>query len=203
MRRSSLLKLLFIFALLSEVGLFSNSPYFIWISGSTVFIYLIILSLGVFNIRLNYFIKSINSLNTDKCMLTFDDGPCPVNTLKILDTLDGFNIKALFFIIGHKAEKHAEIVEEIVKRGHLIGNHTYSHSNFLASFSLKKLTKDISFNQEVIHRFTEKENVLFRPPIGITTPRIAKVLKRLNLQSVGWNLRSFDTKSKSRNRVVK
>src|SRR5258706_6086879 len=63
----------------------------------------------------------------NKVALTFDDGPNPFYTLKILDILDSYNIKGNFFILGKWAEKYPNIVQEIFTRGHLIGNHTYSH----------------------------------------------------------------------------
>lgn len=60
--------------------------------------------------------------------LTFDDGPNPYATFRILDILDFFNIKATFFVIGKRCESYPEVLKEIYKRGHLIGNHTFSHS---------------------------------------------------------------------------
>lgn len=65
--------------------------------------------------------------NENKIALTFDDGPNPFWTIKILDVLDAFGIKANFFVLGKWAEKYPEILKEVFNRGHLIGNHTYSH----------------------------------------------------------------------------
>jgi len=65
--------------------------------------------------------------NTNKIALTFDDGPNPFWTLKVLDVLDKYNIKGNFFVLGMYAEKYPEIVKETFDRGHLIGNHSYSH----------------------------------------------------------------------------
>ncbi|UMX47871.1 MAG: polysaccharide deacetylase family protein [Candidatus Nealsonbacteria bacterium DGGOD1a] len=64
----------------------------------------------------------------NKIALTFDDGPNPFFTVKTLDLLDEYSVKASFFVLGQNAEKFPDIVKEIYKRGHLIGNHSYSHA---------------------------------------------------------------------------
>jgi len=64
----------------------------------------------------------------NKIALTFDDGPNPFWTLKVADVLDKYGVKGNFFVIGKWAEKYPEIVKEVFRRGHLIGNHSYSHS---------------------------------------------------------------------------
>lgn len=69
-----------------------------------------------------------------KIALTFDDGPNPFWTLKIADVLDKYGVKGNFFVIGKWAEKYPEIVKEVFRRGHLIGNHTYSHLGGIFDF---------------------------------------------------------------------
>lgn len=73
-------------------------------------------------------IHNCGNKSDNKISLTFDDGPNPYWTVKVLDLLDKHNIKATFFVLGKWAEKNKEIVKEIKKRGHLMGNHSYSHS---------------------------------------------------------------------------
>ena len=117
--------------------------------------------------------------------LTFDDGPNPYATPAILDVLDKFQIKAAFFIVGRNVLRFPEIVKEIYARGHLIGNHSYSHS---ASFSL--------YNTETQKIEAEKiENMLadigvspcsyFRPPNAIYTKKMMPALR--NYKIVGTN----------------
>jgi peptidoglycan/xylan/chitin deacetylase (PgdA/CDA1 family) len=72
--------------------------------------------------------------NVNKIALTFDDGPNPFWTRKILDILDKYNVKANFFVLGKRVEKYSEIAKEIFERGHLIGNHSYSHSREFGDF---------------------------------------------------------------------
>lgn len=73
-------------------------------------------------------VARIADRNQNKVALTFDDGPNPYFTLRILDLLDAHNVKGNFFVIGQRCLEHPEILKEIHKRGHLIGNHTFSHT---------------------------------------------------------------------------
>lgn len=75
----------------------------------------------------NLRVASFGNRNKKEVSLTFDDGPNPYFTQKILDALDSFNIKATFFVTGKRCLQYPEILKEIKQRGHLIGNHTFSH----------------------------------------------------------------------------
>lgn len=75
----------------------------------------------------NLYFANFGNRNKKDVALTFDDGPNPYFTPKILDTLDSFDIKAVFFVIGKRCLEYPEILKEIKQRGHLIGNHTFSH----------------------------------------------------------------------------
>lgn len=81
--------------------------------------------------------------------LTFDDGPWPKYTKEILDILDKYEIKATFFVIGQHIERYPEILKEVVNRGHVIGNHTYSHPD-LTKISTERVEKEISRTEELI-----------------------------------------------------
>ena len=133
--------------------------------------------------------------------LTFDDGPYPDITPRILEILDAENIKATFFVIGKKAEAHPEIINEIAGRGHIIANHSYSHSNMIGFFSSKKLKTDIEKCSELLCEIMGQRPLFFRPPFGVTNPRYERVLKKLKLISIGWTVRSFDTTSKSKEKL--
>lgn len=95
----------------------------------------------------------------NKIALTFDDGPNPFWTRKILDVLDKYKVKANFFVLGKRAEEYNDIVKEIFNRGHLIGNHGYSHSREIGDF---KKAEDIIFN--IIRTHTK----FIRPPYLLT-----------------------------------
>ena len=165
--------------------------------------YLIITALGSAKIQWNYFLQSTLVINKKNAvLLTFDDGPHHIFTPVILDILKEHDIKAIFFLIGKNAEAHPDLVKRILREGHTIGNHSYSHQNQLPLFSLKRLHEDISTCTQIIYRITGIRTQLFRPPFGVTTPRYAEVLQEEKLDSVGWSLRSMDTVIKSATKLT-
>lgn len=116
--------------------------------------------------------------------LTFDDGPIPEGTPWILDKLDELGIKATFFCIGNNAEKHPELVQAILDRGHQVGVHGYSHARGLYKNTAVFLA-DIEKGSQFIH------SRLFRPPHGHITPKQAKTLAP-NYQVVLWDVITRD-----------
>ena len=78
---------------------------------------------------INLRVASFGNRNKKDIAITFDDGPNPYFTQKILDMLDSFNVKATFFVIGKRCLEYPEILKEIKQKGHLIGNHTFSHKS--------------------------------------------------------------------------
>ncbi|HNP19750.1 MAG TPA: polysaccharide deacetylase family protein [Fulvivirga sp.] len=169
-----------------------------------LFIFLFYLIAGSATLSLNTFIKSYTHPKSNKkeLALTFDDGPSP-NTLAVLDTLKNYNAKATFFCIGHRIDKHPEIMKRIVAEGHTLGNHSYSHSIWFPVFRSKKITQEINKTNDLITHYTGKENRLFRPPFGVMTPGIAKAITKTRQLVMGWSIRSFDTSTKDINKVIK
>ena len=151
---------------------------------------------GAYFIGLNFHLNSVNSLNTNekKVLLTFDDGP-HANTVKVLEILKKHDVKALFFVIGKNIPGNEVILKQVVADGHQIGNHSFSHHNFIDLWSTKKVTEDFVACQQLIEQY-QPNTKLFRPPYGVTNPNIAKALKQLNLKSIGWDVRSYDTSIK-------
>ena len=111
--------------------------------------------------HLNKFVWHL--VDGNKIYLTFDDGPTPVITEKVLDILDSFKIKSTFFCLGRNVEKYPEIYKEIIKRGHAIGNHTYSHLNGWK-------TKYEEYINDVELASSQIKTKLFRPPYGKIKP---------------------------------
>lgn len=167
-----------------------------WLSISFFFIlYTIGLTIGSINVRSNFYMKVIceGSQETNAIALTFDDGPNANNTPKVLEILKKHNIKACFFCIGKNIENHEDILNQINNEGHIIGNHTFSHSYVFDLFSSNKMKSDIQFASNAIFNVINKRIKLFRPPYGVTNPNLAKTVKNFGLISVGWSLRSLDT----------
>lgn len=125
--------------------------------------------------------------------LTFDDGPDAVMTPRVLDTLNRYGVKATFFLVGEKVRNYPDIVRRIVGDGHIIGNHTYTHSaKFPLSNSLS-VQKEIADTQQIVEDIVGVKMRLFRPPFGVTNPIIGDVVRCFGLQPIGWSVRSFDT----------
>lgn len=161
-----------------------------------IMLWLIVTSIGSLHIRWNYFMHSLHkSYTVDKevIAITFDDGPHPEFTLKAIELLKKYNVKASFFCIGKKADKYPELVKKILSEGHVIGNHSFSHINGYGFLSFKKVLADIEQGQEVFKRITDLKLQFFRPPFGVTNPNISKAVKKLKLNTFGWSIRSFDT----------
>ncbi|MGA2362537.1 MAG: glycosyltransferase [Candidatus Aminicenantales bacterium] len=118
--------------------------------------------------------------------LTFDDGPNEPYTSEVLDILDHNGIKATFFVIGENAEAYPETIKEIVRDGHIVGNHTYSHSYRLPFEGIIGVKKDIDRTEKVIFGLTGLRTDLFRPPHGLRTPWFVKDLKELHYSVITW-----------------
>jgi peptidoglycan/xylan/chitin deacetylase (PgdA/CDA1 family) len=123
--------------------------------------------------------------------LTIDDGPSPSSTPLLLALLAKHQLQATFFVIGEKAAAYPELIDQILAHGHTIGNHSYRHDNFLMLQSTRSLEKDIGATQDILAQAGIKP-LLFRPPVGITNPRLKPVLDGLGLQTVTFSCRIFD-----------
>ncbi len=168
-----------------------------------LFIWLAILFTGSKNICSQFYTEvKCTSENKSKVQLTFDDGPHPEITPEILKILKKHNQKAIFFCIGKNIEKYPEIAKQIIAEGHTIGNHSFSHSYFFDFFGTKKVIEELEKTNRLIKNISDKDCRIFRPPYGVTNPNIAKAVKILNLQVVGWSVRSSDT-VKNKKQVLK
>ena len=97
--------------------------------------------------------------------LTFDDGPDPKATPKILDMLNKEGIKATFFVVGKMVEKYPGLLRQVWKEGHDVGNHTYSHPD-LSKLSKEDILEELDKTRLLVKKITGKETYLFRPPGG-------------------------------------
>ena len=123
--------------------------------------------------------------------LTFDDGPDPFSTEPLLALLDRHGIKATFFVVGKKVVAHPHLIEKILEKGHLLGNHTYHHDNFCMLKSSRYLYGEINAVQELLVPFHVKA-LAFRPPVGITNPKLQGVLEKLGMVTVNFSCRGLD-----------
>ncbi len=132
-----------------------------------------------------------NSQNQKRVALTFDDGPHPRYTEKILEILDDFGVTATFFVIGVNAENYPEALDKIVASGCEIANHTYSHVR------IDKMSEDELYNQikkceDVLYDKTGKRPTLFRPPEGRVPQSLLTLSETMGYSVVLWSIDTLD-----------
>ena len=123
--------------------------------------------------------------NEKSVYLTFDDGPIPEATPFILDTLDKFNAKATFFMVGDNAVKYPHLLQEVKMRGHRIGNHTYNHISGARHWTWTYLA-----NAKMADRVLNTD--LFRPPHGWIRTTQYRVLRKCGYRVVMWDVVTRD-----------
>lgn len=161
----------------------------------------IVLSITVFmvwasaSIRSGVYVRAFCREKTDRKVvyLTFDDGPHPPETERVLDVLRERGARATFFLIGSKVSGNEAVLHRMLEEGHVLGLHTYSHACTFPLLSFDKMLADVNEGKRAVESVAGKKISLFRPPFGVTNPTIAKVVRTLGLQTVGWDVRSFDT----------
>ena len=195
--------ILFVVVVIISSYFLVESPYLIGTIVILVLVLFVVIVLGVSFIQFNYFVKSINKGDNKEISFTFDDGPNPETTPQVLAILACENIKATFFVIGHQLEENKALLLKIHNEGHTIGNHSYCHTKKLTLFSTIHLMNDIEKCSVAIEKIIHHKPLLFRPPFGITTPRYQRALKHLDMKSIGWNIRSFDTIAKNKKALYK
>lgn len=123
--------------------------------------------------------------------LTFDDGPDPDTTPRVLDLLDAHQARASFFVIGRRAARHPALVRDILRRGHSVENHTHSHPPHFAALGLGAQRREIRQAQDAIREAGGAPR-FFRPPAGLQSPLLAPALAGLGLRHASWTWRGAD-----------
>lgn len=126
------------------------------------------------------------------CALTFDDGPHPIHTPKILDALKAHNAKATFFVVGKQVRKHPEILKRIQREGHAIGNHTQNHTR-LSFCSYKQMMREVNDCQQSIAAVTNQQTDLLRPPHGRLMGEQVPLLQQQHpWKIIKWDICTYD-----------
>jgi len=123
--------------------------------------------------------------------LTFDDGPDPLVTPRVLDLLDRHGVKAAFFVIGAKAARHPGLIRDILARGHAVGNHSQTHPPFLMLQGKRAIAREVGEAQAAL-RSCGAVPLAFRPPVGITNPDLWPVLLAQGMFCVNFSCRAPD-----------
>ncbi len=135
--------------------------------------------------------------------LTFDDGPNPFITPKIIEILKEKGIKATFFCVGKHCRKEPELVKMIHQEGHQIANHTENHPFLINFYSAKGLVREIISCQEAIHSIIGLWPRYFRQVCGMVNVNLGRVVKKLDLVLVGWQVSSRDMHKKTSEEIVR
>lgn len=126
-----------------------------------------------------------------KIALTFDDGPHPRLTPKILAILEKYDIKATFFVIGANAKEYPDTLKKVSEAGHEIANHTYSHIHF-SDKNISKLRAEIKKCESEIFDRTDIKTSLFRPPEGQICSSLKGIARDMDYDVVLWSLDTRD-----------
>jgi peptidoglycan-N-acetylglucosamine deacetylase len=135
--------------------------------------------------------------------LTFDDGPDPEVTPRILDLLDQHDAKASFFCIGRRAAAFPHIVREIIRRGHSVENHSNNHSLGFAFYSVRALRREIYRSQATLSQTSGTTPQYFRAPVGLRSPLLDPVVAEVPLCYVSWTRRGYDRVSRHPQKVLR
>ena len=129
----------------------------------------------------------------DEIWLTIDDGPDPDDTPRLLDLLDAADVKATFFVRGDRARAHPPLITRIVRRGHSLGNHTFSHpQGTFWCVGPRRAAREIGACNSALHEITGHAARLFRAPVGHVNPFVVPAARAHGLRVVGWSARGFD-----------
>lgn len=139
----------------------------------------------------------------NRVALSFDDGPDPEITPRVLDALARHGARASFFVIGRKLEAAPELARRLLAEGHELGNHSWRHSRWQNFWGTAAQTEEIRRGEQSIARFTGgRAQPLFRPPIGLKSPPLARAARRLGLTLCAWSLHARDTRGAAPGQVA-
>lgn len=130
--------------------------------------------------------------------LTFDDGPEPGSTEKILDVLDKYDAKATFFLLGNRVQYYPEIVQEELKRGHEIGNHSWSHP-VLTNLGIAQVQQEVNRTEEAIRNAIGQGATVFRPPYGAVNDTVRA---QIPTPVILWSIDTLDWKHRNASQLL-
>jgi peptidoglycan/xylan/chitin deacetylase (PgdA/CDA1 family) len=134
--------------------------------------------------------------------LTFDDGPNPAWTPRLLEILAGHDVRATFFMLGSRAEAEPALVRRMIAAGHRVGNHSWSHAN-LALAPQKRILEELARSKSALEQITGAPVRYFRPPFGARRPAVLRAARSLGLVPVLWNAMTSDWREPSTDAIVK
>jgi peptidoglycan/xylan/chitin deacetylase (PgdA/CDA1 family) len=171
----------------------------VWWGLGLLFVFVSIINAGVFVAQLGLFARPIVAADAvasgDRLALTFDDGPQPGATERVLDLLAARGHRATFFVIGARAEAQPVLLGRIVKEGHAIGNHSFAHRHTTPFLRPRVLAEELGRAEALfasVRPAGAPRGRWFRPPIGIVSPRVAKAALLAQVEMVSWTASAKD-----------
>ena len=135
-----------------------------------------------------------------KLALTYDDGPNDPYTLHLLEVLAKHDVPATFFLIGRYVQQRPAIVRELVKAGHVVGNHTFTHPQLIFQ-SPTQIRAQLSACTFAVNDAVGVHSNLFRPPFGGRRPAVLRIARELGLEPVMWSVTGYDWNPTTRERI--
>ena len=132
--------------------------------------------------------------------LTFDDGPHPEYTPRILDLLKEAGVKATFFVIGENVERYPDLVERMKREGHTVGNHTYGHRRVECQTE-EDFYGDVLKNKRLLESLSVKDR-LFRPPGGVCDGKVLALAEKMDYDVILWTVDTNDWRAPAQEQIV-
>ncbi len=139
--------------------------------------------------------------NSMKIAITFDDGPHPSLTPRILEILERYGVKATFFMVGVNVVNYPEVAKAVIDAGHEVGNHTFSHLT-VAGVGERTLQAEVERCEDALEELCEYRPQVFRPPQGALDPCVTQYAKEADYSVVLWSLDTKDWEVKDAQRIA-
>jgi peptidoglycan/xylan/chitin deacetylase (PgdA/CDA1 family) len=155
--------------------------------------------------RSRFFVPVVDRLATGEPVvaLTFDDGPDPVVTPRVLDLLGAHGARATFFVLGERAARYPDVIRRIHREGHTVGTHTQRHLLRFHFAGPGYVQREIEDAVAVVAGILPARPTLFRPPQGLRTPNFASGWRRTRgLTCVTWSVRALDSRATTAGAIV-
>lgn len=136
-----------------------------------------------------------------KLALTYDDGPNDPYTLRLLEVLAKHDVKATFFMIGRYVYQKPEIARELVKAGHVVGNHTLTHPQLIFE-SPTQIRAQLTSCERILSDTIGAHSNLFRPPFGGRRPAVMRIVREQGLDPIMWSVTGYDWKPTTADRIM-
>ena len=200
MLKFKIINWIFVGVMILLIGLEFVSVHSLYAYAILVMVYLAMVTYGTVVLSAEFFVpvKYKGLVSSGTIAITFDDGPIPGKTEKILEVLKFHKVQAAFFCIGNQVANNSTLTKQIHNDGHLLGNHSYWHKSTFDLQSTKKIQDELSATDHAIHSAIGLKPTFFRPPYGVTNPMVASAIVKGNYKAIGWSIRSLDTISKDR-----